>query len=111
MTTLDLAAMVRLGFDRGPSGPVTFRSLAGAETTGRAVGVPEREAWRDQQSTRSRGRALAVLPDGLAFAPEAGMTATWGSGPSGPVTWNVSSCKPLAPDGVTVLLYRVSLEH
>lgn len=110
---MNLAALAASAFDRAPVGvvgEVVFTAIDGSTATGRTVGVPASgtfaDSFKDQQMVRNRSRRLTVLADGLAFVPEAGMIAEWAG-----TKWTVLSAPPLAPDGVTVISYRVALQR
>ncbi len=110
---MNLGALAASAFDRAPAGvvgEVVFTAIDGRTTTGRTIGVPtggsQADGFKDQQMIRNRARMLTVHPDGLDFAPEAGMIAEWAG-----TKWTVLSAPPLAPDGVTVLSYRVALQR
>jgi hypothetical protein len=110
---MNLTRMAQAAFQRAPrtaQGVVTFETKDGAQTTGRTLGVPASaspaDSFRDQQMTRATARTLVVLPTGLAFVPAAGMYADWGG-----QRYNVLAVSPLAPNGTTVVVYRVTIQR
>jgi hypothetical protein len=110
---MNIAALAASALRRAPPsarGPVVFTATDGSTATGTAVGVPAHgspaDGFKAQQMIRDKARVLSVLPEGLAFAPLAGMKATWGA-----VDYAVLAVSPLAPDGATLALYRVTLSR
>jgi hypothetical protein len=114
---MNLAAIAQAAHRMAPSqakGVVVFThpttgATARAEATGGPPSLGGRDAsaddFRAATTVRQKHRRLAVLPEGLAFAPEAGQTAMWED-----LKWNVLGVSPVTPAGGTdVLLYRVTL--
>lgn len=108
---MNFDAMTVAAFRRAPAaarGRITFIHKDGRETTADAVGAPAKGADSDGFKAgleiEEKHRRLSVMADSLGFLPKPGMLAEWGG-----VRWNVLTVVPVAPNGETVILYRVTI--
>lgn len=106
---MNLAEVVSAAQAVAPRAQVTLRNKDGEETTGWATGVPDSgrfsgnaESFEARAVIRTRSEALALLPDGLAFAPAVGMTIARGT-----EKWTILGVSTLNPTGDQVVLYRL----
>lgn len=110
---MNLAAAVRTAYRRAPGmvrGTVTFTDpLTLAETSAEATANPARgtaaDGFEATTTIRQTTLVLAVMPDGLAFAPAPTHYADWQG-----VRYSVLSAVPVQPAG-TVLFYRVTVQR
>lgn len=120
---MNLGAALVSAFHRAPAGvrgTVKFTRKDGCTASAEAVGAPAKSmqaaVTADQFASSleiiERHRRLSVLAKGLDFPPRPGMIAEWGVADGGsPQKWNVLSAAPVAADGKTVVLYRVTLKR